>query len=162
MRMAEALELDWQDVDLVGARAILRADQTKGKKRRNVTLPPRLITTLANLQHREGAVIRRPDGIPYADRRREGGGQIKTAPKATLRRAGLDPSLTPHDLRHTWASWHYAVHRDLLALKVAGGWSSVELVERYAHPPPAGQEIEIQRFHGHLLGIESAPGLANC
>ena len=70
MRMAEALELDWQDVDLVGARAILRADQTKGKKRRNVTLPPRLITTLANLQHREGAVIRRPDGIPYADRRR--------------------------------------------------------------------------------------------
>jgi integrase len=40
-----------------------------------------------------------------------------------LRRAGLDPELTPHDLRHTWASWHYTFNRDLLALKQEGGWS---------------------------------------
>jgi integrase len=33
-----------------------------------------------------------------------------------IRRAGLDPKLTPHDLRHTRASWHYAPNRDLLAL----------------------------------------------
>jgi integrase len=31
------------------------------------------------------------------------------------------PELTPHDLRHTWASWHYALNRDLLLLKVEGG-----------------------------------------
>jgi integrase len=154
MRMAEALELDWRDVDLAGGRAILWPDQTKAKKRRNVALPPRVVAALANLPHRQGAVIRRPDGRPYADRRREGGGQIKTAWKAALRRAGLDPDLTPHDLRHTWASWHYAVNRDLLALKVAGGWSSVELVERYAHLLPAGQETAIQRFNRHLSGVE--------
>ena len=153
MRMGEALELDWRDVDLAGGRAILWPDQTKTRKRRNVTLPPRVIAVLANLPHREGSVIRRPDGLPYADRRREGGGQIKTAWKATLRRAGLDQDLTPHDLRHTWASWHYAVNRDLLALKVAGGWSSVELVERYAHLMPAGQESAIRQFYGHLSGI---------
>jgi integrase len=127
MRMAEALELDWRDVDLAGGRAILWPDQTKARKRRNVSLPPRVVAALANLQQREGAVIRRPDGLPYADRQREGGGQIKTAWKATLRRARLDPALVPHDCRHTWASWHYALNRDLLVLKVAGGWSSTEL-----------------------------------
>jgi integrase len=63
-----------------------------------------------------------------------------------LRRAGLDPDYTPHDLRHSWASWHYAVHKDLLRLKQDGGWSSVALVERYAHLMPQGQEAAIRRF----------------
>jgi len=70
-----------------------------------------------------------------------------------LHRAGLDPELTPHDLRHTFASWHYALNRDLLALKVGGGWSSVALVERYAHLLPAGQEDAIWQFLGwHQAG----------
>jgi len=154
MRMAETLELDWQDVDLTGGRAILWADSTKGRKRRNVILPPRVITVLANLPHHEGPVIRRDDGEPYADRQRQGGGQIKTAWKATLRRAGLDPAFSPHDLSHTWASWHYALNRDLLALRVTGGWSSVALVERYAHLLPVGHEPAIRAFW-HLSGIEA-------
>lgn len=58
------------------------------------------------------------------------------------------PDVTPHDLRHTFASWHYALNRDLLALKIAGGWSSVTLVERYAHLLPAGHESGIRRVWG--------------
>jgi integrase len=143
-RMSEALELRWRDVDLVGARAIFW--RTKTGKRRNAFLPPAAIAALSSLLHRDGAVIRRGDGLPYVDRERQGGGQIKTAWKATLRRAGLDPELTPHDLRHTWASWHYALHRDLLALKIEGSWSSVALVERYAHLMPAGHDAEIKAF----------------
>ena len=30
------------------------------------------------------------------------------------------PDATPHDLRHTWASWHYGLHRDILPLKKEG------------------------------------------
>ena len=41
------------------------------------------------------------------------GGQIKTAWKGAIRRSGLDPELTPHDLRHTWASWHHAMNVNL-------------------------------------------------
>jgi hypothetical protein len=39
------------------------------------------------------------------------------------------------------------MHRDLLLLKEEGGWSSVQLVERYAHLPPAsmGPEVEAWR-----------------
>lgn len=144
-RMAEALELDWRDVDLVGGRAIFW--QTKTGVRRDAALPASAIAALAALPGRTGPVIRRPDGRPYASRERQTGGQVKTAWKAALRRAGLDAGLTPHDLRHTWASWHYAVNRDLLALKIEGSWSSVALVERYAHLLPAGHEAAIQAFY---------------
>lgn len=147
-RMSEALELEWRDVDLIGARAIFW--RTKGGNRRVAALSPIVVRTLSELPHRRGPVILTGRGVPYASRDRQGGGQIKTAWRRTLERAGLDPELTPHDLRHTWASWHYAVHHDLLLLKAEGGWSSVALVERYAHLLPAGHEAEIRRWwHGN-------------
>lgn len=162
-RLSEALELNWRDVDLAGGRAIFW--RTKGGRRRIAALNPRAILDLAALPDRDGPVFRwetkRPttkrQGQPmrisaYADRERQGGGQIKRAFGGALQRARLS-GFTPHDLRHTWASWHYAIHRDLLALKVEGGWSSVALVERYAHLMPAGQEAEIRAFW-HL----TAPG----
>jgi integrase len=67
----------------------------------------------AALPHREGRVFQWRRG-GYKDRERQGGGQIKTAWRGALRRAELSADLTPHDLRHTWASWHYAVNHDLL------------------------------------------------
>jgi integrase len=149
-RMAEAIELEWLDVDLVGARAILW--RTKGGKRRDAQLPPRVVAALANLPHREGPVFLGPHGRPYVDRERRYGGQVKTAWAGAVRRAGLNPELTPHDLRHTWASWHYALHKDLLRLKEEGRWSSVTLVERYAHLLPAGQEQAIRSFLRHTFG----------
>lgn len=150
-RMSEALDLDWRDVDLAGARVIFW--RTKSGKRRVAALSPRTVALLASLAHRDGAVFRwtAPGGrrvSAYADRERKGGGQIKTGWRGALRRAGIDPEFTPHDLRHTWASWHYAQHRDLLALKAAGGWSSVTLVERYAHLLPADQTDAIRAFWG--------------
>ena len=148
-RMSEAIELDWQDVDLVGARAILW--RTKGKaggKRRDLELSPRAVVALANLPRREGPVFLTDEGVPYADRERRYGGQIKTAWAGAVRRAGLNPELNPHDLRHTWASWQYALHKDLIRLQLDGRWSSITLVTRYAHLMPAGQEAAIRQFLG--------------
>ncbi len=159
-RMSEAVYLDWRDVDLTGARAIFWADRTKGGKRRNAALPLRVVAALASLpRRREGPVFLSDKRRPYADRRGSYGGQIKTAWRGAIARAGLDPKLTPHDLRHTWDSWHYAMNKDLLALKIEGGWSSVALVERYAHLLPAGREKAIRQFLGwHEVGTATAAG----
>ncbi len=38
-----------------------------------------------------------------------------------------------HDLRQTWASWHIQNGTSLYELQKLGGWSSLDMVERYAH-----------------------------
>jgi integrase len=49
-----------------------------------------------------------------------------------LRKAGIE-DFRWHDLRHTWASWHVQNGTPLYALQEMGGWSSVEMVRRYAY-----------------------------
>ena len=144
-RAGEALALEWPDVDLVGRRAIFW--QTKSGKRRNAELPSRVVAALAELAHREGRVFRHRRGA-YAARPLGSGGQFKRAWAVAIQGAGLDPIFTPHALRHTWATWHYALNKDLLALKAEGGCASVAMVERYAKLMPAGYEAEIRRFLG--------------
>ena len=128
-RLSEAVYLDWRQVDL--AREEVQFVETKNGDARGVPLHPRVMAELQALKHREGAVFRRPDGKPYA-RKADGGGQIKTAFKAACRRVGIS-DFTPHGCRHTWATWHYAANRDLVALMRLGGWKSDKMVLRYAH-----------------------------
>lgn len=162
-RVGEVMKLDWADVDLAGARCAFWEGATKTGKRRVVALPPRALSMLVALPLREGKVFRRDDGEAYAYH--EGSrGSVRTAWRAACARAGLPGEMTrpagtgvgrrfnavhtPHDCRHTWASWHYAVHRDLLRLKHDGGWSSVRMVERYAHLIPEGHQPAISEFWG--------------
>ncbi|MGE0418565.1 MAG: tyrosine-type recombinase/integrase [Acetobacteraceae bacterium] len=105
---------------------------------------------LADLPPVSGCVFLTHKGQPYRDSEVYGG-QIKSAWATTTKAAKVD-GFTPHHLRHTWATWHYAIHRDLLRLKVDGGWSSVALVERYAHIMPAGHEADIRRVWGEADG----------
>lgn len=147
-RLGEALSLEWRQVDLRGRRVLLEATQTKARRARLVELPPAALVALAALPGREGAVFRTPRGTPYrATGSGAGGGHIKTAWHRAAAAAGL-PDITPHVLRHTWASWHYALHRDLLLLARAGGWASTALVERYAHLLPSGHEGQIHAMLG--------------
>jgi integrase len=128
-RLSEALYLDWRQVDL--NRQEVQFLETKNGDARGVPLHPRLVDELGRLKHREGAVFRRPDGEPYA-RKSDGGGQIKTGFYGACRRAGIS-DFSPHDCRHTWATWHYMQNRDLAGLMYLGGWRSEKMVLRYAH-----------------------------
>lgn len=60
--------------------------------------------------------------------------------KKALARAGIE-NFGWHDLRHTWASWHVQNGTPLHIQQELGGWSSYEMVQRYAHLSP-GQLIE--------------------
>lgn len=128
-RLSEALYLQWADVDL--ARRHVSFTATKNGEDRGVPLHDRAFEALANLNHRLGPVFLRPDGLPYR-RKGEGGGQIKTGFAAACRRAGIK-NFTPHDCRHTWATWHYMANRDIAGLMRLGGWKSEAMVLRYAH-----------------------------
>lgn len=140
-RVAEAIDLEWPDVQLASARVRFR--ETKSGHDRVAAMPPSVIAALANVRGRDGHVFRRPDGLPYADRGRIEGGQIKTAFRGAVRRAGLSPAVTPHVLRHSWATYLYALTKDLLLLRDEGGWHSTRMVERYAHLAEPGLEQAI-------------------
>lgn len=144
-RMSEALYLEWSDVDLSRAHVSFRPTEERGIKTddaRGVPLPPRAVAALANLPwDREGFVFRRPAGkikttgrvwLPYESRDGEGGGQVKTAWAGMLKRAKVS-DFTPHDCRHTWATWHYMANRDINALMTLGGWKGPAMVFRYTH-----------------------------
>jgi integrase len=166
-RVGEALALEWSQVDLRAARVNVWGDQTKGGRRRVVTLTPRVVVAFGGLPHREGRVFRRGDGKPYRATG-DGGGHIAGPWGVACREASLPgmwqswqrndrsrgetrrfvPTVGVHVLRHTWATWWYALTPDPFALQRAGGWSSVTLVERYAHLMPAGYEDAIRRIWG--------------
>jgi integrase len=133
-RAGEALWLDWRHVDL--ARAHVSFPKTKNGKARGIALHRDLVAELANLPHRDGEVFRRPDGKPYERPKSlddtSAGTRIKNAFNAACRRADIE-NFRVHDCRHTWASWHYAQHKDLVMLKRQGGWKTLAMVLRYAH-----------------------------
>jgi integrase len=159
MRGAEMFELQWRNVDLVSARILLWPNETKGKKRRVVLLPPRAVAVLASLKERDGLVFRKPNGEPYADTGRQWGGQAKKGWQGARERAGLaDRKLTLHTCRHSWASWHYALYKDPLRLMIEGGWKNRDMVDDvYAHLLPGGHEQAIRKFWG--LPEPMAPGV---
>jgi len=133
-RAGEALWLDWHCVDLANANVSFL--NTKNGESRGVPLHRDLVAELASLPHREGEVFRRPDGKPYerprGDSDRSAGSRIKTAFQGAVKRAGLT-NFRVHDCRHTFATWHFAEHRNLIALKELGGWKQISMVQRYAH-----------------------------
>lgn len=55
-----------------------------------------------------------------------------------------------HDLRHTWASWHIQNGTSLQELQALGGWSSFEMVLRYAHLSSAHLKNAAERVSGGL------------
>jgi integrase len=166
-RLGEALALQWPDVDLPHNHALLR--HTKNGTHRPLALCPRATAALAALPHRTGHVFRtrgrtlpggahRP-GTAYADKPQQGGGQIKTAWATALKRAGLTRRLTPHTCRHTWATWHATIHRDPLLLRHEGGWSSLAMVQRYAHLAPRTMAAEMEAWRNRAHDSATSPSV---
>lgn len=141
-RLSEALYLQWHDVDL--SRRHVSFTDTKSGTARGVPLHDRAFEALANIKHRVGPVFLRPDGKPYKEKL-DGGGQIKTAFAGACRRAGVK-DFSPHDCRHTWATWHYMANRDIAALMALGGWKSEAMVLRYAH-------VNVENLAGGIKAI---------
>lgn len=179
VRASEALELEWKQVDLKGRMATVW--QKQGTERQ-VQLPPVVLMAFDMLPYRErrGRVFRPGAGVSgYHDNGRNSGGQFKQGWAGACRRAGLPgrervwvpkgqkyerrqfvPEHTPHSLRHTWATWHYCLHHDLLLLKEEGGWETITMVTRYAKKmndqhAPAIRDFMDGGFLAHLLPIES-------
>ncbi|MEP6769477.1 MAG: site-specific integrase [Acidobacteriota bacterium] len=98
-RLGEIIGLTWADVDL--ERGVLSISQEKVRRRKTMPVSGGFRTLLLSLRRGLGAatVFTRPDGsaLPI--------GEVQRAFSVSRRLSGIRPELTPHSIRHTFASW---------------------------------------------------------
>lgn len=138
-RTGEALGLSRQHLYLETHQA--HVGVTKNGAGKMVEFPERTRRLIAACGVPEaGAVFRTPKGKPYKLRSGDGeriGGQIKGAFDKARKLAKLSDDVTPHTLRHTFATWHYATNRDLILLMERGGWKKPDMAIGYTKLAPA-------------------------
>jgi integrase len=132
--------------------------QTKSGVPRMARLPARARDALqaAGLPA-SGALFRTPSGAPYVLRPRQV--PIRAAFARARAAAGLGAEVTPHVLRHTWATWFYAQTRDFGGLLDLGGWAGADMALRYrkAAPQALAPELAAAGWHFDRLGRDLPP-----
>jgi integrase len=125
---SEGLTLTWQDADLERRRLTVQGAHAKNKTPRVIPLSAPLVAALARLRGDDAA----PTDPLFVTR----AGRPLRDLRSVLRRAALRakvPGVSPHVLRHTWASRFMQAGGDLRTLQALGGWKRIEMVTRYAH-----------------------------
>lgn len=126
--MSEACELQIRDVD--AARGVIVVRHGKGNKERLVGLSPRLLGILRAYWKQE-----RP-AAPWLFSSRTGGPLRDDAARMALSRAaieaGIDKHVTPHVLRHSFATHLLDGGTDLRVIQVLLGHAHIHSTTRYA------------------------------
>jgi len=125
LRRANVTHLEGSQVDLARKTAWVLGDQTKNGKALAVPLTDKAVKILEIRRAEHPRWVFPKAGKPV----------IQTSTRAwrdALNPAGID-DFCWHDLRHIRASWHVQNGTPLQVLQELGGWSSIKMVQRYAH-----------------------------
>ena len=132
MRRTELSRLKVEDID--SQRMVIHVRQGKGGKDRDVTLSPRLLEILRDYwKWRKPQVYlfpslqRKRRELPITDR------AIYHAVRAAARRAGIKKKITPHVLRHSWATHLLERGTDLKTIQMLLGHVDLEATTIYLH-----------------------------
>lgn len=130
-RLGEVLALRWEDVDW--ERGLLTIRQQKTRRSKTVPISSGLRQALEAVPRGTGstAVFRRCNGA--AIRKHE----LQRAFEVAKRVAGVRSELTPHSVRHTFASWLAIAGRPLRTIQELLGHGDLRMTLRYAHLSPA-------------------------
>ncbi|MDT8385358.1 MAG: site-specific integrase [Gammaproteobacteria bacterium] len=138
LRENNVTQLNWSQIDMSRSVAWIHSDQSKTGKAITVPLSLEAKALLKDLEgnhshfvftyQKWNAKIKRFENVPVSRANNH-------AWRKALVRAGIE-NFRWHDLRHTWASWHIQNGTPLHVLQELGGWSSTEMVKRYAHLSP--------------------------
>lgn len=137
LRQSNVSYLEWTQIDLLRKVAWIHPDQSKSKKAITVPLNQDAMDVLDEC-------INVHEQYVFCYKSKPVSRTSTKAFKKACERAGIT-NLRWHDLRHTWASWHVQNGTSLQALMELGGWSSMEMVLRYAHF--AGEHLQIAARH---------------
>ena len=125
LRRTNVTMLEWSQVDMERRTAWIHPDQAKARKAIPVPLTATALFVLRQQQGKHPQYVFTYRGHPVKQ-------PNNWAWRKALERAGIK-NFRWHDQRHTWASWHVQAGTPLYVLQELGGWSSAEMVRRYAH-----------------------------
>jgi len=133
MRRSEVAQLKITDID--SQRMMIRVDRGKGGKSRDLPLTPALLETL-----REYWRWRQPQMYLFPSRSpRRGTDQpisdkmVWIACREAAQQAKLRKRVTPHTLRHSWATHLLEAGTDLRTIQVLLGHGDLETTAKYLH-----------------------------
>ena len=159
LRRSQLFRLEWRDVDTVNRQLTIR--DPKDKEDMLLPIPPSTAKLLDQL--RSGTTWKRPFGRNY----RSFSWPDDTNPtnnvipfidiKNSLKKAAQDAQLgegrtvTPHMMRHTWATRLRRAGVPLDRIQKLGGWDSYEMVLRYADVPEDLRSAmdQLEQFPSH-------------
>jgi site-specific recombinase XerD len=152
MRRAELTHLKVSDID--SQRMIIRVVAGKGGKDRDLPLSPALLETL-----REYWRWRKPKLYLFPTRtlgrRLDQSISDKTvwiACSEAARRAGISKRVTPHTLRHSWATHLLEAGTDLRTIQVLLGHGDLETTAQYLHLSQRHLQTVVNPLDGLSLG----------
>jgi integrase len=146
LRQGNVKNLRWAQVDLAKRMAWVEAGEAKARRAIPVPLNPDALRVLEAQAGRHPVYV-----FTFRGQRIE---QINTkAWRGALERAGIE-NFRWHDLRHTWASWHAQNGTPMNVLQELGGWSSSEMVQRYAH-------LSMEHLEGYAERYAQRSGLGS-
>ncbi len=136
---AEALALRWEDLDLRRGLLTVQAAYAKSGQTRTVPLNARALEALTELKRTAGYVFSKPNGEQYKS--------FEKPFTALCHQVGLaGTGVSPHTLRHTFASRLVMAGVDLRTVQELGGWSDLSMVQRYAHVSPSHKAEAVRRI----------------
>lgn len=129
LRLSEAANLTLSDID--SQRMQLNVQSGKGRKQRQVPLSPRLLKELREYwKEYRPTILLFPGKFPnkpYA------GTSIQKTIKASAKRAGISKTVTPHTLRHSYATGLLEAGVDILTISRLLGHASFSTTMVYLH-----------------------------
>jgi integrase len=143
LRKFNVTHLKWENIDLVKRHALVHHDEAKTKKAIPVPLNSDAIIIIKRQIAKHDSFVFTYKGNPVNETNTK-------AWRKALKKYGIE-NFRWHDLRHTWASWHVQNGTSLHELQQLGGWSSYEMVLRYAHLSSHQLRDAAERISGSKL-----------
>lgn len=121
-RLEEILSLKWENVDFNSKTFLVLF--SKRNQDDVIRMDSELTKYLLSVRRKDGYVVCKNDGSRFNN--------IRKGWERAVKNAGIK-RITPHDLRHTWATLLREAGADLRTLQELGRWSDLKLLERYSH-----------------------------
>jgi integrase/recombinase XerC len=133
MRLSELHGLDMDDVDLISEQVKVRG---KGRKERIIPLNTAAVTALRKYELRRGSIVGGSDrGAIFLNQngKRLSRRQIQEIVRKAVAAGAAESGMSPHALRHSFATHLLDAGADLLAVKELLGHASLSTTSIYTH-----------------------------